>query len=99
MNFLKPKINFVKPKMNFVKPKMNFKHQLKQTYNLGDYNYLPKCENCKYSDNINGEDVCKLFRAVTVKNDRCTYNYYISTFFARYNNDLCGEDGKYFKEK
>jgi len=56
-------------------------------------NGKPKCNNCKYSVFNNGQLECKLFKSL---ND---FNFYSDTIYCRTDENLCGPDGKYFKER
>jgi len=58
---------------------------------------FPTCLNCKYSvERLNNVPVCKLF-LVNFINEQETI--YLATYACRANPDLCGIDGKYFKQK
>lgn len=60
---------------------------------------FPNCNNCKYSFKQDGVNYCKLFKYFTVKTDVKNFDYYATTDMSRNDVDLCGPDGKYFKEK
>jgi len=61
------------------------------------YTAPPKCNNCRYRLNINGEQHCKLFKILTFSVSNATFDYYVDTQSAREDENLCGFYGKYFK--
>jgi len=53
----------------------------------------PQCRDCRYSQkSINDTLICSLFKDFN-------YYYYIDTKDARNDNNLCGSDAYYFKNK
>jgi hypothetical protein len=58
-----------------------------------------KCENCKHSFMEDGIPVCSLFKYGLVRINNFNYNYYLYAAQCRADTNLCGPEGKYFKEQ
>jgi hypothetical protein len=52
----------------------------------------PQCRDCRYSQKQDNNSLCSLFKDFN-------YYYYINTKDARDDNNLCGPDAYYFKNK
>ena len=59
-------------------------------------NLFNPCKKCRYFDK--GE--CKLFKyQVSTVDDKKTFDFYVDAEMCRRDEELCGNDGKYFKLK
>ena len=60
----------------------------------------PDCGQCKFSiPQQNNDRVCKLFKQSSLSVNKVKFNYYMDTSICRGDENFCGREGFYYKQK